>query len=238
MTQTPAPGLWTLSAADPAFPDLASRRLIPLAFIIGGNLVPLIGVLLWGWDVFSIFVLYWLENIVIGLFMIARILFSGLKNAATFAAKIPLALFFTFHYGLFMLGHGVFVFTLFGPPGFDADAAIPALLGAVNSSEIKGLWVALAGIALAELFQVFTAPPAAQGKDGKDTMAFLAAPYGRLFVLHITLIFGGMLTMSLGSPVWALALLIGLKTAFELGVFAWRRSGPFPFKHPDDKQTL
>ena len=39
-------------------------------------------------------------------------------------------------------------------------------------------------------------------------------PYHRIIVLHIIL--GGGITMALGSPVWALLMLIALKIGFDL----------------------
>jgi uncharacterized protein DUF6498 len=42
-------------------------------------------------------------------------------------------------------------------------------------------------------------------------------PYGRNVVLHLTVLLGGFLVMALGSPVVAIVLLVGLKTAIDLG---------------------
>jgi len=47
----------------------------------------------------------------------------------------------------------------------------------------------------------------------KDLMS---APYGRIVVLHITLIAGGFLIMSLHAPVLGVLLLLGLKLAYDL----------------------
>ena len=41
-------------------------------------------------------------------------------------------------------------------------------------------------------------------------------PYGRVVVLHLTILLGGFAAMLLGSPLWALLLLIGLKIALDL----------------------
>jgi hypothetical protein len=43
------------------------------------------------------------------------------------------------------------------------------------------------------------------------------APYGRLVVLHITIIFGGIAISTTGAPVAAIAILVVLKTILDLG---------------------
>jgi hypothetical protein len=46
--------------------------------------------------------------------------------------------------------------------------------------------------------------------------ALMMQPYGRVFVLHFTVLFGGWIVMMLGSPLFALVLLVALKTAADL----------------------
>ena len=46
--------------------------------------------------------------------------------------------------------------------------------------------------------------------------ALMTQPYGRVFVLHFTVLFGGWIVMALGSPVLALVLLVVLKTAADV----------------------
>jgi hypothetical protein len=41
-------------------------------------------------------------------------------------------------------------------------------------------------------------------------------PYGRIIILHLTLLGGGFLIMALGEPIWALLLLSVLKIGFEV----------------------
>ena len=47
------------------------------ALLVAFNLVPLAGVLLWGWNVATILVLYWVENGIIGVLNIPKILLAS-----------------------------------------------------------------------------------------------------------------------------------------------------------------
>jgi uncharacterized protein DUF6498 len=89
--------------------------------LIAANLVPLIGVFLWGWDAFVLLVLYWLETAVIAFWTIVRIAsmprdalgdikFEGSDKPA---APLALAAFFTVHAGIFMSVHFLFLWELF-----------------------------------------------------------------------------------------------------------------------------
>ncbi len=40
--------------------------------LLVGNLLPIVGVLLWGWDVHSIVTLYWTENLILGAIMLLK----------------------------------------------------------------------------------------------------------------------------------------------------------------------
>ncbi len=44
----------------------------PLLFLIVANLLPVYGVLVWDWNVFAVMFLFWCENVVIGLFGVAK----------------------------------------------------------------------------------------------------------------------------------------------------------------------
>ena len=46
----------------------------------------------------------------------------------------------------------------------------------------------------------------------------MGSVYGRVIVLHLTIIFGSMVIAFLGSPIGALLVLVVLKTAFDLGL--------------------
>ena len=45
---------------------------VALAILIAVNALPLVGVLLWGWNLWSILILYWLENGIVGLLNVGK----------------------------------------------------------------------------------------------------------------------------------------------------------------------
>ena len=76
--------------------------------LLAANLIPLLGVLFWGWDLFILMMLYWLETAIIGFWHILRmaILLRWLS--------ILLVPFFVVHFGMFMGVHFVFLRAFFG----------------------------------------------------------------------------------------------------------------------------
>ena len=105
-----------------------------LALILA-NLVPLLGALLFGWNIFEVFALYWTESAVIGAFTIVRLLRAG--------AFLPL--FFCIHFGLFLFVHSLAIMALIGAPDgaahfTDRSAPLRLLTTAASSSHGLGLW--------------------------------------------------------------------------------------------------
>lgn len=185
------------------------------------HLWPLGGVLWLGWDVFSLMLLFWLENLVVGLFTLLRILRS---RGSGLAERIFVAPFFCIHYGMFCLVHGVFVFALFGPPGM-ADQVIgngpfpdPVRVGAVAAE--AGLLPALGAILAIHGWRYFIDFLRRGGADAALARKEMSAPYGRIVVLHVVLLFGGWIVIALGQPLAALGLLVLLKLGLDLGIHA------------------
>ena len=202
-------------------------RDLPLVFLIAANLIPVIGVLLWGWSVFEIVSLYWFENVVIGAVNILKLaaacgeepdhanLPKNLRAVATMGivrhgAKLFMIPFFTFHYGMFCFVHGIFVFVLLGGKGGGFMSGNPfsgglRMIGGVFES--GGAWFVLAIIA-SHLFS-FLWNFLGKGEFRRASpRQVMAAPYGRIVVLHIAIILGAFVIAALGSPVYLLLILI------------------------------
>lgn len=181
--------------------------------IVAVNAIPLVGVVWFGWNVFEVLILYWFENVAVGLAHTARLAISTRTNGETSAFSTTW--FFAMHYGLFTFVHGVFVIVLFGVLGdglrqFSAGIAGPAFA-------ILAWQAILLVIDTLRTEQFRGHPP--------GDMMF--EPYPRVFALHLTVLAGGWLIGELGAPVWTLAILVGVKTLGDLAVAAFdtRRTG-------------
>jgi len=199
----------------------ADRNLPPsAAVLVAANLVPLVGVLGLHWTVFSVLLLYWCENVVVGLFNILRMLAATPKDMAADAGKLFLIPFFTFHYGMFAMVHGIFVLTLFGPGGHVSPS--PATFIAAVSA--AGVWYGVLAMVLSHGFS-FLHNYIAGGEFRRASLPQLMfQPYARVMVLHVTILIGGFAAKAMGAPVAALIVLIALKTALDLRAHLAERS--------------
>ncbi len=188
----------------------------PVAFAIALNLIPVVGVAFWGWSAFALILLYWLENVIIGARTVASMAATGLSGGAvSLALALAIGGFFTLHYGLFCLVHGTFVLALFGgDEGGDGLFDIAGAVGAQMARE-PNLWLGVASIAAWQAVQFVRF--IARGEARTTTpIALMAAPYPRIIVLHITIIFGGFLLMLLNQPVAGLVVLALVKMGFDV----------------------
>ena len=92
--------------------------------LVVANLIPLIGVLFFGWSVWNILVIYWLENGIVGVINVLKMSAANGDDAtpgvtvmvngrpSSSATKFGLIPFFVVHYGIFWFVHGIFVLTL------------------------------------------------------------------------------------------------------------------------------
>jgi len=177
------------------------------------NALPIAGVLLLGWKVFPLVLLYWLENVVVGGFNVGKLLLARPQEPAYSVGKLFLIPFFIFHFGMFTLLHGVFVFALFGAktlPRFDSLAELPAAIRAYHLG--WGLLALVVSHGLSFYWNYFE-----NGEYRRASLPILMMqPYARLVVLHLAVLFGGWIVLTLGSPLLALLVLVALKTAADV----------------------
>jgi hypothetical protein len=202
---------------------------LALAALVAVNLVPLIGVAFLGWRLYDVMLLYWLENGVIGAFTLARMVTAGSAPAST----LFFGPFFVVHYGMFWTVHGIFVVALFGghgpfaggdglaaaplgplaaDPAFGTSLALP-LVGRIPV--VEGLGVALAGLVLSHGVSFVQNWLLGGERREASPASIMPRPYGRVVVLHVTLLVGGFTVQLLGAPLVALVLMVAMKVGLD-----------------------
>jgi hypothetical protein len=192
------------------------------AALVAANLMALVFVALGWWSTFEVMLLFWAENVVIGLLQLLR--FGALALLCGQVAALGVGVFFAIHYGIFTLVHGTFVVALFAQAGSGmmglADT-LPLLLSP------EGLLWGLGGLAASHLLS-FLVNFLGGGEYRRVTAeTLMAQPYGRVVVLHLAILLGGGVAMLLNDPVWALVVLVLLKIVLDLRAhLAEHRDGP------------
>jgi hypothetical protein len=115
-------------------------------------------------------------------------------------AKVPLIAFFLVHYGIFMAVHGVFLYTFFRVPRLPLVQWLLTTLLLFTSHGVSYLVYFLGR------GEYRAISPSQQ----------MARPYGRIVLMHITIILGGVLLQTLHGPTVLLALLVGIKIMVDL----------------------
>ncbi len=202
--------------ADSAAREAGTVRWLPSASaLVVANVIPLAGVVVFGWDVFVVVFLFWLENVVVGFFNLLRMLWVE-RGAERFPlAKLVVMPFFLVHYGMFTAIHGVFVLVLFGGM-MQRGAAFPSVQTVVDIVAQYHLWIAVLALFASHGYS-FVANYVAQQEYRRVTLRdLMGQPYGRVVVLHLTILFGGFLAMVLRQPVVGAFLLVVLKVGLDL----------------------
>lgn len=209
-----------------------SFQYMPASFaLITMNLIPLFGVMALDWDVGTIILLYWLENVVIGLLNIVKIIScrGDLPRARATVANnrlIPtdqnsddrprrflgglifLAVFFSFHYGMFCMGHYMFIESAFED--------LPRLADIPSALFSGFLFWSLLGLTLSHIVSMIVN---FYGKGeyltcSPNSQMFM--PYTRIVVLHMVIIFSGTLAVMFEEGLAMLILLVAIKTCVDL----------------------
>ncbi len=197
-------------------------------FALAVDAVPIFMVLFLGWRAEALVLLYWAENIVIGLATIVRLVWSGARMGAIgIGLCLFLVPFFMVHYGMFCFGHGVFVFSFAQTVDLNAANFSPSPAAIFNMFEtirtsFPGMTLALGLIALYQLTAAARDYWPASGKDYPDVMQEMFAPYGRIVTLHIAIILAGFIMMALGDPMIGVLLFILIRMGASIVGRAWR----------------
>ncbi len=159
------------------------------------------------WSLFEMMVLYWSESAIIGFFNILRMLIcqniNGKAKAELVAAKLFMIPFFCVHYGIFMFGHWFSILVL-----FNSSNPLEALrldpLNMVTSTFpdlLLNMNLLYAGLCLFASHSYSFLANYINKKEYQSTnlQMLMLQPYGRIIIMHLTIIFGGAFIMFLGA---------------------------------------
>jgi hypothetical protein len=218
---TPAP-----TAAPPAIEAERPANLVsqPAAgnphlsaiFLVAANLVPVVGVLLFDWSVADLMVLFWAENVVIGVYALLKMAVISRWGVLMMG---PL---FLGHYGLFMAIHLLFVYYMF-VRGITAVGPEPAASTAIMGLFVP-LWPALLALVVSHGVSFFYNFLGRREYVGRTMQQQTAEPYQRMALLHVTIVIGAWPVLLLGQPLLALLLLVVLKIVMDLRAHLKERS--------------
>lgn len=209
----------------PRWPTLDDLRRPSALTLVVANTLPLLGVLFFDWDLGEVMLVFWAENVVIGLWHAAKLwlVSRGIEKG--------IVGFFALHYGMFTLGHGVFVVTIFvqsptfvetGPSSYEVSGEGPWVPTLARVLPVVGALFVSHAYSFATNFVRGGELERWRAKEkGANRLMFSA--YGRVIVLHVTILASAWAIGTLGSPVWALAVLVVLKTLVDLGAHVAQR---------------
>lgn len=194
--------------------NLVARRPAAVAGILIGALIPVFGVVFLGWDAAQILILYWVENVVLGVLTLPRLIVATRGGFG----GLFLAGFFVVHYGLFCMGHLVFALLIVGDLSDGNGGWFAALPDIVSRPGF--LWGALgvAGLNLVGQVRDWWLPGLWRTAD---PTAEMTKPYGRIVVLHLTVLLGAGVVLGFHGPAGAILVLCLMKAGLELGLLAW-----------------
>jgi hypothetical protein len=173
---------------------------ISIIFLILANLVPIIGVLFYGWDIFQIIFIFWCESGIIGFFSILKILIT----TRPFIVGVLLCAFFTLHFGLFILGHLVFIVAFFSTTR-TLDISLSVFLYPVIALFISHFVSFLYNFIGKKEYE----------QNGEAIMG-LFTPYKRIILMQFVIVFGSIIVSILNYPAFGVILLISIKTLIDI----------------------
>lgn len=216
-----------------------SALLYPSTLIlIAANVVPIVGVLAWGWDAFQLLMLYWMESAIIAFWTIARIatLPPGAMgplyvNGRPTNSPVAMTLFFVVFLGFFMAGHLLFLWVMFagewkqrlhGLPDFYAQIVVASGLWAVLltlfvSRGLSFLFHVLKPDFIMAIEKHIPIPGLPRpATDPVDPGGIIGGVLGRIFLMQIAIIFGGYVAVLFGPrAAGPLFVLVILKTVVD-----------------------
>lgn len=202
------------------------QRNLSITALVLANLVPLLGVVFFGWTVESLLLTYWCESGVIGFYILLKMLVSGINRRKEWGlSAIPVTLmfmaFFLVHYSGFMIAHVSVLLSLMSRE--DVASEILENFPLINLNALYAGLVA-GGASLLTVLGLFVSHGISFMVNfiGKKEFAYtephslLLSPYKRIVLMHIIMIIGAGVTLVYGLPVYLLGVFVFAKIFVDI----------------------
>jgi hypothetical protein len=184
--------------------------------LILANLVTVYGVIFYQWDFTNILLLYWCESLIIGVMTIIKMIVANPGVNANHFVKLAAIPFFMVHYGGFMAGHFVFLMllTTFLRTGVNGGPFMELLDD--TSLHLIAVTPAIISLCGSHLFSLIANYFGKKEYVTRTVMQLFGSPYKRIFVMHLTLLFGVFIAFTFGKNLGVVILFVCLKTIADL----------------------
>ena len=192
--------------------------------------------MVWKWDVRSLVLLYWLENVIIGGLQLVKMLLTRSSLSGSYLAwllRLGLCGFFLLHYGGFCGGHGMFLLVIGGDEQRNILSDVNILFGPFVFVQL--LWIVLHEVlqllpttAYVSLAGIFLGRVISLIQDRHQWLhqgisELMKEPYKHIVVVHLAILFGAALAMLWSNPWPVLLLIVVGKLVLDLRE-VWSRS--------------
>jgi ABC-type protease/lipase transport system fused ATPase/permease subunit len=190
--------------------------------LTAANTIPLIGLIMWDWDAFTILILYCIETFIIGVYNFFKILLAQKTN---WGFNIFLAVFFLIHFNIFVLVQTVFVVIfssiniseLNGSVSEESEAFNELIQQSETLVNNSFLIESIAALILSHGFSFIFHYLAGKEFITAEAGKLMTEPYARIIVQQLTVILGGFAILKFtSSATFLLILLVVLKTILDL----------------------
>jgi len=181
---------------------------ISIVTLLFANLIPLYGVLSGQISGNELLLLYWFESAIVGFFTILKILFVPKDHLQ----KILLIPFFITHYGGFMLGHLLFLTIIVSLSSSQESFAILKFPDGL----LQRLTIPVMALYFSHGVSFFVNYIGKKEYERHSLGYFMTAPYARIMVMHVAILFGWGATLILRNSFVSSMLLIALKVVVDV----------------------
>lgn len=215
--------------------EQAAERWWQTVFALGTVITIGVGVFAWHWDAMNLVLLYWVENLILGVLQLGKMLFSRAlphRSKMAWFIRLFMMLFFMVHYGGFCGGHGMFLLTLSKHGGARILSEVSfawgplVFLDLLRVVTVQVLHVlpssAMLTIAVMGLAQMLGMVRERHRWLHQPHSVLMQEPYKHIVVVHVAIIFGMFLAMILQNPWPVLGLIVLGKFLLDLRDI-WRK---------------